>query len=85
MDEQEALNEIMESSVMVLTNRKQFERAVRVAMKALEKQIPRKPVDRIMFNHCPCCGNVEIANCNHCPDCGQKLDWRNSHDVQNNP
>lgn len=45
------------------------------AIEALEKQIPKKPIDRCMFSECPNCGNVEIQDMAHCPDCGQALDW----------
>ena len=59
-----------------------------VAIKALEKQIPKKPIVTGEFCSykiycCPCCreelyedtewGNMEFA---YCTDCGQKLDWR---------
>lgn len=45
------------------------------AIKALEKQIPKKPIDKFMYVECPTCGNVEILDCGYCPACGQKLDW----------
>ena len=44
-------------------------------IKALEKQIPKKPVDKIMYLECPACGDVGILDCGYCPVCGQKLDW----------
>lgn len=40
-----------------------------------EKATAKKPIDRIMFEECPNCGAVDIANCGFCPECGQKLDW----------
>ncbi len=51
--------------------------AFSMAIKALEKQIPKKPTDRCMYKECPACGEVEIEFCKYCPSCGQKLDWRN--------
>ncbi len=33
-----------------------------MAIAALEKQIPKKPIDRCMFSECPKCGNVEIQS-----------------------
>lgn len=58
-----------------------------MAIKALEKQIPKKPIVTGEFCSykiycCPCCreelyedtewGNMEFA---YCTDCGQKLNW----------
>lgn len=57
------------------------------AIVALEKQIPRKPIDKIdpMFGDicivCSNCENTAIVNpfthsiFKHCPNCGQALDW----------
>ncbi len=54
---------------------------------ALEKQIPKKPIDKIdpMFGDiyivCSNCENTAIVNpfthsiFKHCPNCGQALDW----------
>lgn len=52
---------------------------VAIAIKALEKQIPKKPVfekDRYGTNHfyCPSCKEMLIGTFHHC-DCGQKLWW----------
>ncbi len=52
-----------------------------MAIKALEKQIPKKPVlDKLYF--CPTCksemyGEPDYAQLhfNYCTECGQKLDW----------
>lgn len=51
------------------------EEAIDMAIKALEKQIAKKPIDRIAYYDCPCCGEVDIIGCLYCPVCGQKLDW----------
>lgn len=51
-------------------------KAIRVAIKALEKQIPKKPIDKLMYLECPTCGDVGIEDCGYCPCCGQKLDWQ---------
>lgn len=61
---------------------------VEEAIKALEKQIPKKPdiqkmqikdcIDQIqIFNKkiCPSCGTVLCADWNFCFECGQALDW----------
>ena len=54
--------------------------ALDVAIKALEKQIAKKPIDRCMFKECPDCHEIEIQYCNYCPTCGQKLDWSDEDD-----
>ena len=58
-----------------------------LAIKALEKQIPKKPIGKTdpMFGDsyivCPNCENTVIVNpfthsiFKHCPNCGQALDW----------
>lgn len=53
-----------------------FPREVREAcLKALEKQIPKKPINLT----CPNCGFDRIDNSwwvfTYCPKCGQLLDW----------
>lgn len=64
--------------------------AVGVAIQALEKQIPKKPIRHTAWENfkCPACGSAEIVqydteyreydkDCKfeYCSDCGQKLDW----------
>lgn len=58
---------------------------------ALEKQIPKKPIDKIdpMFGDisvvCPNCENTAIVNpfthsiFKRCPNCGQALDWSDNN------
>ena len=75
MKENEAIKELHEiRPIGGIIPQKRAE-ALDVAIQALEKQIPKKPIDRCMYKECPICGNVEIEFCKHCPDCGQKLDW----------
>ena len=55
--------------------------AFEIAIEALEKQIPKKPLNKTMeyngdYGECPCCGRTvsdyeEIKTCK----CGQALDW----------
>ena len=51
----------------------------RTARKALEKQIPKKPLivpmeeSRIHTFKCPACGSYQVQR--RCDDCGQLLDW----------
>lgn len=60
-----------------------------IAIKALEKQVPKKPIQDEHFQHdyiCSCCGGkiaesvddnccLEEEMAGWCPYCGQKLDW----------
>lgn len=53
----------------------------RIAIKALEKQIPKKPIISHMFDdtfacNCPICGGDLLHDYGeYCPDCGQAIDW----------
>lgn len=64
--------------------------AYSMAIQALEKQIPKKPIRHTAWEDfkCPACGSTEIRpydteyreydkDCKfeYCSDCGQKLDW----------
>jgi len=40
-------------------------------MKALEKQIPKKPI----FKYCPHCSGRVMDYAEYCYKCGQKIDW----------
>lgn len=63
------------------------EQAISMAIEALEKQIPKKPLiwenkyyDSPVPNddwgyECPCCGNRDIDYPEHHCTCGQALDW----------
>lgn len=47
-------------------------------VKALEKQIPKKPIfsEDKQFALCPCCDMKGLADKQeYCDNCGQKLDW----------
>lgn len=67
-----------------------FAEALGLAIQALEKQIPKKPIRHAVWEDfkCPACGSTEIRpydteyreydkDCEfeYCSDCGQKLDW----------
>lgn len=63
--------------------------ALEMAIKALEKQIAKKPTydgdgyaadGTFIWDEwiCPCCGRryeVDYDDYDYCPNCGQKLDW----------
>lgn len=50
--------------------------AKELAIKALEKQIAKKPKKRkdTTYSFCPCCDSGNLQN-DYCTDCGQKIDW----------
>lgn len=66
---------------------RKHDKAILMALKALEKQIPKKPIERFTGNEyvceCPTCHGltdtpkeVVIQSVQYCSWCGQKLDWR---------
>ena len=84
MTEQEAINEL--KFIKICTVIPEEKKAIDMAIKALEKQIPKKPNwgnDDQDYVTCPQCNailgavdNVEYtAHQKYCPNCGQKLDW----------
>lgn len=44
-----------------------YQAAFKTAIQALEKQIPKKPLQA--------CGHATNKTMNYCPVCGQALDW----------
>ena len=66
-----------------------FENAYGMAIQALAKQIPKKPIyegdgyapdGTFVFDEwiCPCCETryeVDYDDYDYCPNCGQKIDW----------
>lgn len=56
----------------------EHKQAIDKAIKALKKQIPKKPKrDITEAAPCPVCGFSVIEKIeNFCPHCGQALDWR---------
>lgn len=81
MTPQEAI-EILEINAICSPKATKFKEAVEVAKKALEKQIPKKPLDKTLeydgyYGLCPCCNKVvgESKDFSRCWYCGQALDW----------
>lgn len=90
MEECEAIKELQENIDLPFGSNISKESA-KLAIQALEKQIPRKPrktdsyrgvLKRVYAYVCPTCGNAclekymnERQNTMFCWDCGQKLDW----------
>ena len=61
-----------------------FVKEIKIAIEALEKQIPKKPIStKGKYGHteCVCCGWVVESFCGDleqypfCPNCGQAIDW----------
>lgn len=62
------------------TTKDELAEAMRIAIQALEKQIPKKPdfTEDKEFALCPCCNGKGLLNKQkYCDNCGQKidLDW----------
>ena len=72
-----------------------FENAYRMAIQALEKQIPKKPIMKPYFDDmeeeylcCPTCGEIltdriPLDNKDfyfHCLNCGQKFNWESDEE-----
>lgn len=73
--------------------------AITLAIKALEKQIPKKPIfdynlsDTLSKFHCECGKTIKVNHDvgimddndapNYCSDCGQKLDWSEESEENN--
>ena len=60
--------------------------AFKTAIKALEKQIPKKPINEECYYICPCCRDdlgvsdddifiYELSMPKYCSNCGCVLDW----------
>lgn len=41
----------------------------------IEKQIPKKTIEKFPFDVCPVCDRIVSASMAYCSGCGQKLDW----------
>lgn len=59
-----------------------YEETANVAISALEKQIPKKPIDNKNFSFgnvgiCPCCNEdiTTMYSSKVCTNCGQAIDW----------
>ena len=78
--------EILEVNAICSPKATKFKGAVEVVKQALEKQIPKKPIDdRYPWSICPVCGGsinceevqeyIHNKECSFCVHCGQKIDW----------
>lgn len=60
----------------------QYNKAARVAIEVLEKQIPKRPEEKMCLQaaelyvgKCPNCESGMNSKMNYCDNCGQKIDW----------
>lgn len=84
MTYEEAITHI-NRSVLLRHDRQKDTGAVRLALYSLEKQIPRKPVNKSNGKRIENCDVVVCPNCNkrlklkskgrYCDKCGQAIDW----------
>lgn len=67
-----------------------FIEEIEMAINALEKQVPKRPIEDNYYNEpavCPNCGGNIANQCDYdyqfqyCHYCGQKLDWRD-HSIE---
>ena len=79
MTENEAI-ELIENDLKLHSKNlsSKYKNGLRMAIKALEKQIPKKPemekyTKRELY-FCPICG-TEVTDCAYCLHCGQKIDF----------
>lgn len=92
MTESEAIKELQQY-IGLLFEMDALEEAAKMAIHALKKQIPKKPIMKQYFEDseekylcCPTCGEIltdRIPADNrtfyfHCMNCGQKFDWGDS-------
>lgn len=78
--------EIIEKYKGLFPSARNEDESLDVAIKALEKQIPKEAIITGRNNaintdvgYCPICNGAILRACDnkYCPDCGQKLDWSN--------
>lgn len=82
MTEQEALDEIMKATVMILTDNRKFKMAIKQAVTALKKQIPYKPAPYQQYCGKCRCGAVFLdKHTKYCGNCGQALDWEDKNET----
>lgn len=84
--ERELLAVTLENNVSKESQKKRLNekfKALNVALEAIDKQIPKKPI-RLLYHEvgdCPFCETtVYISEDGFCPSCGQALDWSETDD-----
>ena len=65
---------------LIFTEEERYE-ALNMAKEALEKQIPKKPIDKTKstddYGYCPNCKTIidDYSDFKFCSTCGQAIDW----------
>lgn len=63
------------------TSYSEYVEALDIAIAAVEKQTPKKPIGSMkVFSKCPVCKNELYEEQKHCEECGQALDWSDNND-----
>lgn len=76
-------SEAIELLISQLTFNELNREAKQMAINALEKQMPKKPIFDTYHrvgHMCPNCNNINPWGYKHCKHCGQKLDWNEEHE-----
>ena len=73
------LNDIKEPDMFPVT-KEEYKEALEMAVKALEKQIPKKLIhiirnEKVVGYRCPACTANAVGSGFYCWYCGQALDW----------
>ena len=63
------------SMCLTLDECRKHNKAISMAIEALEKQIPKKPYWEYGGCHCKSCGLDVLSDEYFCPLCGQAIDW----------
>ena len=66
------------SMCLTLDECRKHNKAISMAIEALEKQIPKKPYWEYGGCHCKSCGLDVLSDEYFCPLCGQAIDWEAS-------
>ena len=79
MSENEAINEL-QKNIDLPFGFTVSDEVSEIAIKAIEKQVPKKPTDAGKFADlyvglCSVCNEGVNSQMNYCDKCGQKLDW----------
>ena len=77
MENQEAIKSMHNLDELISITESEHE-SVRMAIVALEKQIPKKPIGsmNVIGVYCPGCKKVWVnSNYDYCHRCGQAIDW----------
>lgn len=77
MTPQEAINRLKNICFTIKNEPEEIEAAqyigaLKLAISALEKQVPEKPMNKY---YCPSCEEQLMGKVNYCEECGQAIDW----------